>query len=291
MEKGRWWGLGHLLRRRVDVRLCATARGSGTNRTSLFCTKIDDPGRWQLLSLVTLCISKSVVLTPEASWWHPRSAVPQNCLCWRISIRISASTLKRAFHGYTITEKSSKWPLLFPHHSAFLFLPFCFHSETIHACTKVFSMLEKYKIKFCLLVHQTFNHNNLCLCDILIMICISIMEMRIQFCVSAPRDTGALFGRFQSHSSCRAQNGIEAGNVGSVMTQTLLLFWSWTSAVLPKRFFNKHAWETEQNWRGSSVPLFILSFPPENLCLFLRNYFRLGISEIHFCCTLPAKIT
>lgn len=201
----------------------------------------------------------------------------------------SFNTLKRAFHGYTITEKSSKWPLLFPHHSAFLFLPFCFHSETIHACTKVFSMLEKYKIKFCLLVHQTSNHNNLCLCDILIMICISIMGMRIQFCVSAPRDTGALLGRFQSHSSCRAQNGIEAGNVG--MTQTLLLFWSWTSAVLPKRFFNNHAWETEQNWRGSSVPLFILSFSPENLCLFLRNYFRLGISEIHFCCTLPAKIT
>lgn len=48
-------------------------------------------------------------------------------------------------------------------------------------------MLEKYKIKFCLSVPQTFNHDNLCLCAILTMICISIMEMRIPFCVCATK--------------------------------------------------------------------------------------------------------
>lgn len=52
---------------------------------------------------------------------------------------------------------------------------------------RFFSMLEKYEIKFCLSVSQTFSHDNFCLFAILIMFSVSIMEMRIQLCVCATK--------------------------------------------------------------------------------------------------------
>lgn len=39
---------------------------------------------------------------------------------------------------------------------------------------------------------------------------------------------------------------------------------------------------------GSSIQLFV--FTAKQLCYFLRNYSRLGIYEIHYHCSLPAKI-
>lgn len=86
-----------------------------------------------LFPQVTCSYSWSILVTPK--------------FCWSLNLFVllnkhknfSFSTLRSFFHGYASTDNSSKWPLLFLYYSAFLFLPFCFHSETVHACTKVFS--------------------------------------------------------------------------------------------------------------------------------------------------------
>lgn len=58
------------------------------------------------------------------------------------------------------------------------------------------------------------------------------------------------------------------------------------SAVLSESCFN--ALSLEQNSMGSSIQLFV--FTTKQLCYVLRNYSRLGIYEIHYHCTSPAKI-